>query len=104
MEMQAKLELVNLLRDRYRLARKKDKSKIFDEFVAITGNHRRHALRMLAVPKEHAASICLLRYAELANASLHSIEKISVTSLVEATREVILIVAIHRVSENIRTR
>ena len=50
--MLAKLELVNLLRDRYRLARKKDKSKILDEFVATTGHHRKHALRMLAVPKE----------------------------------------------------
>ena len=52
MKMLAKLELVNLLRDRYCLARKKDKSKILDEFVATTGHHRKHALRMLAVPKE----------------------------------------------------
>lgn len=52
MEMQAKAELVNVLRERYRSARKKDKSKILDEFVAITGHHRKHALRMLAASKE----------------------------------------------------
>ena len=68
MELQAKLELVNLLKDRYRMARKKDTSKIFDEFVAITRHHRKLALRMLAVPKDRAARICLLRYAGQTNA------------------------------------
>ena len=57
------------------IGRKKDNSKILDELVAITGHYRKHALRMLAVPKERAASICLLRYAAQANASLLSIKR-----------------------------
>ena len=74
------------------MARKKDTSKIFDEFVAIKRHHRKFALRMLAVPKDRAARICLLRYTGQANACLLSIEKISVTSLVEATCAVVIMV------------
>ncbi|MFO1066663.1 MAG: ISNCY family transposase [Pirellulales bacterium] len=48
MEMQAKAELVDSIRSRYYGARKKDKSRILDEFVAITGHQRKYSLRMLA--------------------------------------------------------
>lgn len=48
MEMQAKAELVDSIRARYYGAQKKDKSRILDEFVAITGHQRKYALRMLA--------------------------------------------------------
>ena len=35
------------LRDRYRSSSKKDKSRILDEFIAVTGHHRKHGIRLL---------------------------------------------------------
>ncbi len=43
----AKQELLVALRERYRSASKKDKSRILDEFIAITGHHRNHGIRLL---------------------------------------------------------
>ena len=51
MEMQAKAELVGVIRERYLCASRKDKSRILDEFVAVTGHHRTHAGRLLSEPK-----------------------------------------------------
>ena len=43
----AKRELLATLRDRYRSSAKKDKGRILDEFMAITGHHRKHGVRLL---------------------------------------------------------
>ena len=43
----AKQELLAALRERYRSSSKKDKSRILDEFIAITGHHRKHGVRLL---------------------------------------------------------
>ena len=43
----AKRELLATLRDRYRSSSKKDKSRILDEFIAVTGHHRKHGVRLL---------------------------------------------------------
>ena len=43
----AKRELLETLRDRYRSSFKKDKSRILDEFIAVTGHHRKHGIRLL---------------------------------------------------------
>ena len=40
-------EVLGAIRSRYREAPKKDKSRMLDEFVAITGCHRKHAVRLL---------------------------------------------------------
>lgn len=42
-----KQELLVTLRDRYRSSSKKEKSRILDEFIAITGHHRKHGIRLL---------------------------------------------------------
>ena len=42
----AKRELLATLRDRYRSSSKKDKSRILGEFIAVTGHHRNHGLRL----------------------------------------------------------
>ncbi len=52
MDKDAKAELVSAIRQRYGQARKKDKSRILDEFVAITGHHRKYALRLLTLTGE----------------------------------------------------
>lgn len=45
-----KRELVEAVGQRYRAARSHEKRHILDEFVALTGYHRKHALRLLNQP------------------------------------------------------
>ena len=42
----AKQELVATIRDRYRASSKGEKSRILDEFIAVTGHHRKHGIRL----------------------------------------------------------
>ena len=46
--MSARRELLEALRQRYRGAERSEKSRILDEFVSVTGYHRKHAVRLLA--------------------------------------------------------
>ena len=48
----AKQELLASIRDRYRESSRQDKSKILDEFIAVTGHHRKHGIRLLARSSE----------------------------------------------------
>ena len=41
-------ELLGALRQRYKKASKNDKTRILDEFVALSGYHRKHAVRLLS--------------------------------------------------------
>ena len=43
----AKQELLATIRDRYRESSKGEKSRILDEFIAVTGHHRKHGIRLL---------------------------------------------------------
>ena len=43
----AKQELLATIRDRYRDSSKREKSRILDEFIAVTGHHRKHGIRLL---------------------------------------------------------
>jgi hypothetical protein len=45
--MTTRKELIEALRERYRSAAFGDRIKILDEFVALTGYHRKHAIRIL---------------------------------------------------------
>ena len=45
---EARAEVIGALRERYQQAAKQEKSKVLDEFVAVTGCHRKHAIRLLA--------------------------------------------------------
>jgi hypothetical protein len=47
---QTRRELVHVIRERYARARKDEKRRILDEFVALTEYHRKHALRVLNAP------------------------------------------------------
>jgi hypothetical protein len=44
---QSQKDLVVAIKKRYNKAPKKDRTKILDEFVKITGCHRKHAIRLL---------------------------------------------------------
>ena len=46
-------QYLNQLRGRYRKARKKERSRILDEFVATTGYHRKHAIALLRGKRQH---------------------------------------------------
>ena len=43
----AKQELLATIRDHYRASSKRDKSRIPNEFIAVTGHHRKHGIRLL---------------------------------------------------------
>ena len=45
--MSARGELLEVLRQRHREAEQSEKSRILDEFVSVTGYHRKHAIRLL---------------------------------------------------------
>ena len=42
-----KTEVLRAIRNRYREASRKDKGRMLDEFVALVGCHRKHAVRLL---------------------------------------------------------
>jgi Integrase core domain len=44
---EARTELLGALRERYERAPKAEKSRVLDEFVAVAGCHRKHAIRLL---------------------------------------------------------
>ncbi len=48
-------ELISALRERYRLADREAKGRILDEFVEVSGLHRKHAVRLFRT-KASAAS------------------------------------------------
>ena len=48
----AKQELLATIRDRYRSSSKKDKSRILNEFIAVTGHHRKDGIRLLGKPDD----------------------------------------------------
>lgn len=58
--MSTRKELVDAIGVRYRLGSRSERSSILDEFVAITGYHRKHCIRLLshppAPPKERPPS------------------------------------------------
>ena len=42
-------ELVGVLRERYARSGRAERGRILDEFAAVTGFHRKHAMRLLRV-------------------------------------------------------
>ncbi len=59
---QAKAEILQALRERYAQATKQAKSKVLDEFVALAGCHRKHAIRLLtATPSTTAPPVVIRR-------------------------------------------
>jgi len=49
---QSRQELTDAIRERYRRASKQEKARILDEFVSLTGYHRKHAIRVLGSNSE----------------------------------------------------
>ena len=45
--MATRAELVGAVRERYRTSTRAEKQRILDEFVSVTGYHRKHAIRLL---------------------------------------------------------
>lgn len=53
---QSRRELIKAIRDRYLAGSVSEKRRILDGFVALTGYHRKHAIRVLRAPLPPAAS------------------------------------------------
>ena len=58
---QAKAELVRVLGQRYRESAKMTKTQIIDEFIAVSGYHRKHAIRLLTVSNGNRNNSCEIR-------------------------------------------
>src|SRR4051794_788077 len=52
LSMATRSELVEAIIERYRSSGRTDKQRILDEFVAVTGYHRKHAIRVLRRPQK----------------------------------------------------
>ena len=57
----AKQELLAAIRERCRGSSKRDNTRILDEFITVTGHHRRHAIRLLAQSGEDGERISVRR-------------------------------------------
>jgi hypothetical protein len=69
----ARRELLDALRERYREVPKMEKTKVLDEFVAVAGCHRKHAIRLLAGTGLAASATCAIdrrTYAEAVREAL----------------------------------
>lgn len=51
---QSRNELIEAVRERYRLATKLEKGRILKEFTAVSGFHRKHAIRVSRAMKEES--------------------------------------------------
>jgi hypothetical protein len=49
--MATRVELVEAVGERYRSSDRVSKGRVLDEFVAVTGFHRKHAMRLLRLPR-----------------------------------------------------
>ena len=49
--MSTRAELLAAIRERYRAGPRQEKRRILDEFVAVAGYHRKHAIRLLVAPR-----------------------------------------------------
>ncbi|MEQ8515695.1 MAG: ISNCY family transposase, partial [Chromatocurvus sp.] len=71
--MATRTELVEAIGERYRSADRRSKGRVLDEFVAVTGFHRKHAMRLLRAGRSMTvAGVRLERriYDEAARAAL----------------------------------
>jgi hypothetical protein len=61
MSSQAKSELVRALGQRYRQSSKMEKTHILDQFIAVSGYHRKHAIRLLTDSNGDRNNSCEMR-------------------------------------------
>lgn len=76
--MGARNELVQAIGPRYRASPRSDRGAILDEFVATTGYHRKHAIRLLcAEPRAPAPRSSSLRYGDAVKHALATLWEVS---------------------------
>lgn len=67
MSQQTRKELITALRERYAGATKLEKGRMLDEFTALSGYHRKHAVRLLTTTNKGGDL-------EVATSSLYTVE------------------------------
>ncbi len=70
MRVATRRELVRAIRARYESAAREEKQRILDEFVAVTGYHRKHAVRLLSAVRRERSERRPRRYDEAVLAAL----------------------------------
>jgi hypothetical protein len=61
MSVKSRQELMDSLRERYRSGSRVGKCRILDEFVAVTGYHRKHAIRLLRLGRVALTAVARAR-------------------------------------------
>jgi hypothetical protein len=61
MSVKSRQELMDSLRERYRSSSRVGKGRILDEFVAVTGYHRKHAIRLLRLGRVELTAVARAR-------------------------------------------
>ena len=54
----AKRAILATMRDRHRSSPKKDNSRVLEKFIAVTGHHRKHGIRLLGQSGDTDDSNC----------------------------------------------
>lgn len=68
MSVKSRQELMDSLRERYRSGSRVGKCRILDEFVAVTGYHRKHAIRLLRLGRVALTAVARARPRRYGNA------------------------------------
>jgi len=68
MSVKSRQELMESLRERYRSGSREGKCRILDEFVAVTGYHRKHAIRLLSLDRGVRPAVARARPRRYGNA------------------------------------
>ena len=68
MRVKRRQELMDSLRERYRSGSRGGKCRILDEFVAVTGYHRKHAIRLLRLGRVALIAVARARPRRYGNA------------------------------------
>ena len=61
MSMIAERELPSTIRDHHRVSSRKNQSRILDEFIAVTGHHRKQGIRFPAQPGDGSQKVGVVR-------------------------------------------
>ena len=59
MSRMAKQELLASIQHRYQGSSKRDKGRILDEFIAVTGHHRKHGIQPAGTNRAKPGPTCL---------------------------------------------
>lgn len=71
-----KVELLTVLKTQYRKSSKMQKTKILDQFIAVSGYHRKHAIRLLQMKLAAVLTFLTIKPAEVVEYTMKPSKKL----------------------------